>query len=104
MQGSFEDSDFAPFAALASHSLTACKPLESFWIYRFGRLLRNSRAGKALTSETDDQRTAPRPEKASERVRLAEALRENLRRRKAQTRARAVTAEAKVGSEPKPRA
>jgi hypothetical protein len=51
-------------------------------------------------SEADDKPNAPRPEKASEQVRLAEALRENLRRRKAQTRARA--AEAKVNSQPKP--
>ena len=50
-------------------------------------------------SDTDDKEKTPRPEKASERARLAEALRENLRRRKVQTRARTKNG-AKTASEP----
>ena len=79
-----------------------CKPLESFRVYRSARPLRNTRAGKALMSEADDKQTARRPEKASEQVRLAEALRDNLRRRKAQTRARTAAAEVEVKSQSKP--
>jgi len=51
-------------------------------------------------SEAENGQKAPRPEKAAERVRLAQALRENLRRRKVQSRERA--AEAKASSGPKP--
>jgi hypothetical protein len=55
-----------------------------------------------LNGGVDKRQQAPRPEKVSERARLAEALRENLRRRKAQDRARTATAEAQTKSEPKP--
>jgi hypothetical protein len=50
-------------------------------------------------SDTDDKEKTPRAEKASERTRLAEALRENLRRRKVQNRARTKSG-AKTASEP----
>jgi hypothetical protein len=51
-------------------------------------------------SEAENGPKVPRPEKAAERARLAAALRENLRRRKAQSRERA--AEAGTDSVPKP--
>lgn len=78
------------------------KPLESFPDLSFRETFAPQARGKASMNKADDQPQAPRPEKASERVRLAEALRDNLRRRKAQTRARAATAEATVNSGPKP--
>jgi hypothetical protein len=52
-----------------------------------------------MVSDADDKEKTPRPEKASERARLAEALRENLRRRKVQNRAR-TKSEAKAASKP----
>jgi hypothetical protein len=60
--------------------------------------------GQGVDGELDTRQTGQRPEKLSERARLAEALRENLRRRKAQNRARAATSEARTASEPKPSA
>jgi hypothetical protein len=52
-----------------------------------------------LVSDADDKAKPPRPEKVSERARLAEALRENLRRRKVQIRERTKSG-AKSASEP----
>jgi hypothetical protein len=57
-----------------------------------------------LNGEVEDRQPVARPEKVSERARLAEALRENLRRRKAQNHARAATAETQANAKLKPSA